>query len=92
LVLELGIIMVVLLGWQFALAEFLGAPIMVVILTLLFRRFLTPEMIEEAKHQADKGVPGSMEGHAEMDMAVTGGSIWSRITSSEGFTAISNTS
>jgi uncharacterized membrane protein YraQ (UPF0718 family) len=31
-----------------------------------------------------------MEGHAEMDMSVDGGSIWSRITSSRGFTAISH--
>ncbi len=40
LVLELSIIILVLLGWQFALAEFVGAPIMVMILVLLFRRFL----------------------------------------------------
>ncbi len=31
-----------------------------------------------------------MEGHAEMDMSLTGGSIWSRITSGSGFTAISH--
>jgi uncharacterized membrane protein YraQ (UPF0718 family) len=90
LVLELGIIMIVLLGWQFAAAEFIGAPIMVVILVWLFRRFLTDEMVETARRQADKGIPGSMEGHAVMDMSVTGGSIWSRITSREGFTAISH--
>jgi uncharacterized membrane protein YraQ (UPF0718 family) len=90
LVLELGIVMIVLLGWQFALAEFVGAPVMVVILTFLFRRFLTRQMVERAKEQADKGIAGSMEGHAEMDMSVTGGSIWSRITSAKGFTAISH--
>jgi uncharacterized protein len=39
LVLELSIIILVLLGWQFALAEFVGAPIMVRMLVLLFRRF-----------------------------------------------------
>src|SRR6266404_5689854 len=54
LVVELGIIMILLLGWQFALAEFIGAPIMVGILTMLFRRFLTPRMVETAKRQADK--------------------------------------
>jgi hypothetical protein len=31
-----------------------------------------------------------MEGHADMDMAVTGGSIWSRLRSPEGFTATSH--
>jgi uncharacterized protein len=90
LVLELGIIMIVLLGWQFAVAEFIGAPLMVVIITFLFRRFLSGPIVERARQQADKGIPGSMEGHAEMDMAVTGGSIWSRISSPKGFTAISH--
>lgn len=82
--------MIVLLGWQFALAEFIGAPLMVVILTFLYRRFLSEQLVESASEQADKGVPGSMEGHAEMDMSVTGGSIWSRITSPKGLTAISH--
>jgi uncharacterized membrane protein YraQ (UPF0718 family) len=82
--------MITLLGWQFAAAEFVGAPLMVVVLTLLFRRFLTKRTVGTAKHQADKGIAGSMEGHAEMDMSVTGGSVWSRITSAKGFTAISH--
>jgi uncharacterized membrane protein YraQ (UPF0718 family) len=47
-------------------------------------------MVEEARRQADRGVLGRMEGHAEMDMSVTGGSsIWERIRSPRGFTAIS---
>src|SRR5437762_7204535 len=41
LVLELGIIMLVLLGWQLTLAEFIGAPIMVALLVVLFRWFLS---------------------------------------------------
>src|SRR5205085_8498314 len=45
LVLELSIIMLVLLGWQFTLAEFVGAPIMVALLVLFFRMFLTPELL-----------------------------------------------
>ena len=41
--------------------------------------------------QAERGVAGRMEGHAEMDMSVSkGGSLWQRITSPEGFTAISH--
>src|SRR5207253_209721 len=52
LVLELGIIMIVLLGWQFALAEFIGAPIMVLILVWLFGRFLAERMVETARQQA----------------------------------------
>jgi uncharacterized protein len=91
LVVELAIIMLVFLGWQFTLAEFVGAPIMVALLVILFRRFLTPGLLDEAKQQADKGIAGRMEGHAEMDMSVGGdGTLWQRITSEQGFTAISH--
>ena len=38
LVLELGVILWLLLGWQFTLAEFVGGPIMIVVLAVLFRR------------------------------------------------------
>jgi uncharacterized membrane protein YraQ (UPF0718 family) len=86
---ELAIIMLVLLGWQFAVAEFVGAPVMVVILVALFRVFLKPAMVERARAQAEKGLHGKMEGHAEMDMAVTEGPISKRIMSDRGRTAIS---
>jgi uncharacterized membrane protein YraQ (UPF0718 family) len=91
LVLELSIIMLAFLGWQLTLAEFIGAPIMVGLLVLLFRGFLNRKLLEEAKAQADRGVAGRMEGHAEMDMSVSkGGTLWQRITSEQGFTAISH--
>ncbi len=91
LVAELSIIMLVLLGWQLTLAEFIGAPIMVALLVFLFRMFLKPSLLEQAKEQADRGVAGRMEGHAEMDMSVTeGGSLWERMTSEDGLTAISH--
>src|SRR5580704_15294094 len=91
LVVELGIIMLVLLGWQFTLAEFVGAPLMVVFLILLLRMFLSRDLLDQAKKQADKGLAGRMEGHAEMDMSVTeGGSLWQRMTSDPGLTAISH--
>ena len=91
LVVELAIIMLVFLGWQFTLAEFIGAPIMVALLVLLFRLFLNRKLLDEAKEQADKGLIGRMEAHAEMDMSVKGGgTLWQRITSDRGFTAISH--
>jgi uncharacterized membrane protein YraQ (UPF0718 family) len=90
LVIELAIIMLVFLGWQFVLAEFIGALVMVALLVVLFRIFLNRDLLEQAKQQADRGVAGRMEGHAEMDMSVSeGGSLWQRITSEQGFTAIS---
>jgi uncharacterized membrane protein YraQ (UPF0718 family) len=90
LVIELGIVMWLLLGWQFTLAEFVGGPIMIAILTLAFRLTLKPRLLEEARVQADRGFAGSMEGHAAMDMSVSGGSVASRILSDRGFTAISH--
>src|SRR5882757_1869334 len=90
LVAELSIIMLAFLGWQLTLAEFIGAPIMVGLLVLLFRGFLNRKLLEEAKAQADRGVAGRMEGHAEMDMSVSeGGTLWQRLTSERGITAIS---
>jgi uncharacterized membrane protein YraQ (UPF0718 family) len=91
LVVELGIILAVLIGWQFTAGEFLGGPIMIALMALLFRRYLKPQAVEEARRQADRGALGRMEGHAEMDMSVAeGGSIWGRLRSPQGFTAISN--
>jgi hypothetical protein len=90
LVIELGIILAVLVGWQFTLAEFLGGPIMVILLALLFRAFLRPAMVEMARRQAEKGLRGIMEGHAAMDMSVGEGSILSRVRSRQGVTAISH--
>jgi hypothetical protein len=90
LVIELGIIIVVLLGWQFTLGEFLGGPLMVAILAILFRLFLKPRMVEAARRQAEKGLAGKMEGHAAMDMSVTEGTLAERMFSGKGFTAISH--
>jgi uncharacterized protein len=91
LVIELGIIMALLLGWQFTLGEFVGGPLMIVLMALLFRVFLKRRLVEEAREQADRGVLGRMEGHAEMDMSVQErGPLWRRLTSPQGFTATAN--
>src|ERR1700726_2800177 len=72
LVIELGIILIVLLGWQFTVAEFAGGIIMVVLLALSLRFTLTRSLVEQARAQANRGAVGRMEGHADMDMAVEG--------------------
>src|SRR6266478_5673561 len=90
LVAELSIILIVLMGWQFALAEFAGGPLMVAIVAVLFRLFLSRKLVKQAKEQADKGIKGAMEGHAEMDMSVEGQSFWQRISSPEAITATSH--
>ena len=90
LVLELGIILWVLMGWQFTGAEFIGGPIMIVLLVVLLRLTLRPLWIEAARAQAERGIAGRMEGHAAMDMSLSGGSVLSRALSGRGFTAISH--
>lgn len=49
LVVELGIVLVILLGWQFAAAEFVGGPIMIVLLVILGAIVLSKREIEAAR-------------------------------------------
>jgi uncharacterized protein len=91
LVVELGIILALLMGWQFTAAEFIGGPIMIVGLALLFRVFVRSRLIDAARERADRGIAGSMEGHAAMEMSVPGGgSFRRRLVSRQGFTAVSH--
>jgi len=91
LVIELGIILALLISWQFTLAEFVGGPIMIVLLAVAFRLFIRTRLIEAARRQAGRGVPGSMEGHAAMDMSIASGAgLWRRLVSRDGYTAVSH--
>jgi uncharacterized membrane protein YraQ (UPF0718 family) len=91
LVIELGVILALLMGWQFTLAEFTGGPIMIVLIAVLFRLLLRERLLREARAQADRGIAGLMEGHAAMDMSVQRpGSFASRLFSREGYTAVAH--
>src|SRR5712692_9973917 len=79
LVFELGIVLIVLMGWQFAAAEFVGGILMVILIGLIFHFTLTPELVHMARTQAEKGLIGRMEGHATMDMSVSRGPFLSRL-------------
>ena len=91
LVIELGVILAVLMGWQFTAAEFAGGILMVILIALIFRLTLTPRLVEMARQQAERGALGRMEGHAAMDMSVDGGGPFvSRLLSGRGYTAVSH--
>jgi uncharacterized membrane protein YraQ (UPF0718 family) len=91
LVVELGVILALLMDWQFTLAEFVGGPIMIVFVAVLFRLFVRQSLLVKAREQAEQGVAGAMEGHAAMDMSVAGfGSFARRLFSRDGFTAVSH--
>ena len=88
---ELGIILALLMGWQFTAAEFVGGPLMIVVLAVLFRLFVRSRLVDAAREQAERGIAGSMEGHAAMDMSIKGeGSFWQRLFSPQGFTSVSH--
>jgi uncharacterized protein len=91
LVIELGLVLAVLLGWQFTLAQLVGGLVMVVFLSVAMRWFVPPRLMAEAREQAGRGLAGRMEGHAAMDMGVGGeGSVGRRLWSGPGFTAVSH--
>jgi hypothetical protein len=91
LVIELGVILALLIGWQFTLAEFVGGPIMIVLLAVVFRLFLRKRPLDAARAQSDKGLAGSMEGHAAMDMTIQeDGSLGRRLRSPQALTSISH--
>src|SRR5438477_12412835 len=89
LVIELGIILALLISWQFTLAEFVGGPIMIVVVAVAFRLFVRARLIDAARRQADRAVAGSMEGHAAMDMSIQrAGSFWRRLFNRDGYTSV----
>jgi uncharacterized membrane protein YraQ (UPF0718 family) len=91
LVVELGIIMALLIGWQFTLAQFVGGPLMIIFLAVFYRLFLRKKIIEAAGAQAEVGIAGSMEGHSAMDMSISiTGTVWERLRSEEGRTSVSH--
>lgn len=90
LVFELGLILLILLGWPFLGAELAGGLLMIVILAVVFRWTLTPRLINEARQEAELGRAGRMEGHGAMDMSVTEGPFLRRLVSARGLTAVSH--
>jgi uncharacterized protein len=90
LVFELGLSLIVLMGWRFAAAEFVGGPIMIVLLVVLLNFFFGKKLVDQARAQAERGLLGRMEGHASMDMAAKGDTWTARLRSPEAFTAVSH--
>ncbi len=91
LVVELGIVLALLMGWQFTLGESIGGPVMIVLLAVTFRLCLRTKLVMTARAQADKGLAGSMEGHAAMDMSIQEGSRWwHKLGSRSGLTSVSH--
>ena len=52
LVWELGLVLWILIGWQFTLAEFAGGLVMIALITLLLRAFVSPRLERHARAHA----------------------------------------
>ena len=67
LVIELGIVLYVLLGWRYTLAEFVGGPIMIALLVLLGSAVLPRRMTDGARDRLRSGTAGAgAHDHAAM--------------------------
>ena len=67
LVIELGIVLVVLIGWQFVAAEYVGGIIMIVLLALLGGIFLTGRLVTAARAKVNAERSHSHQGHGADD-------------------------
>jgi uncharacterized membrane protein YraQ (UPF0718 family)/YHS domain-containing protein len=69
LVIELGVVMWLLLGWQFALAEFIGGVVMIALLAFLLPRVVNVAELDAARDRlrSGKGAMGGHEAHAAMN-------------------------
>ncbi len=83
LVIELGIVMWVLLGWQFTLAEFVGGLILVVVMSALLRLFISKRLEQSARRHAQQADMGHQHHSAGAHMSIrerlTSASAWSDV-------------
>jgi uncharacterized protein len=62
LVWELGLVLWVLMGWQFTLAEFLGGIVLIGLMAVLLRLFVSPRLEEQARRHAQEAQAGHHHG------------------------------
>ena len=65
LVAELGIVLWLLIGWQFTLAEFVGGAIMIVLLGVLVPRLVPRRLVTAARERLDRDAAGHGGGVAD---------------------------
>jgi uncharacterized protein len=72
LVWELGLVLWVLIGWQFALAEFVGGLVMIALMAIALRAFVSPRLEAQAREHAQAAATGHEHHAAGSDLP------WSR--------------
>src|SRR5260370_909374 len=66
LVIELGVVLIVLMGWQFAAAEFVGGPIMIALLALTGSYVIGRQLAGRARQQLQAGQLADGDEHQAM--------------------------
>src|SRR5204863_701414 len=89
LVWELGLVLWVLFGWQFTLAEFVGGIVLVALMSVMLRLFVSPRLEERARLHAQEAAAGHHHHHVHApespDMR------WrQRLTSTEAWTDVAH--
>jgi uncharacterized membrane protein YraQ (UPF0718 family) len=79
LVIELGIVIYLLMGWQFTAAEWFGGVVLVAIMSALVAATYPKRLIEEARHHGEQA-----SGHDHGSVAAAGGTVWQRLTGRNG--------
>jgi uncharacterized protein len=83
LVWELGLVLWVLIGWQFTLAEYIGGVVMIVLMAALLRAFVSPKLEEAARKHAREADSGHQHHMAGEQMSwrrrLTSSSAWSDV-------------
>lgn len=87
LVLELGLILWRLMGWQFALAEWLGGIVLVAIVALLVKLTYPEKIVEEGRAFHEKGDVASMDHGDEL---APGRTLWQKLRSGQGWVYVSH--
>lgn len=85
LVWELGLLLWILIGWQFTLAEYLGGVIMIVLMAAALRLFVSRRLEESARSHAQKAATGHQH-----HMAGSGLTLRSRLTSAEAWSDVAH--
>ena len=85
LVIELGVVLVVLIGWQFAVSEFVGGVIMIVLLTLAGSLWLRGRLVVEARERLTSDGSGDHQHRAPEDLELHGEPWAKRLRSKSGW-------
>src|SRR3954469_24578758 len=85
LVWELGLVLWILLGWQFTLGEYLGGLAMIVVMTVLLRLFVSPRLEADARSHAQAADAGHQHRSTE-----SAGGLRERLTSADAWSDVAH--